>query len=107
MKLGRIVGKVWATKKDPQLEGVKLYIMQPINEKLDPVGRPLIAADTVGAGYHDIIYWVSGREATFGFPDKKIPSDVTIIGIVDDTQLSSRELVEKRRKEWLAKNFSR
>ncbi len=105
MKLGKVVGKVWATEKDSQLDGVKLYVMQPINDSLEPVGNPIIVADTVNSGPNDIVFWVSGREATFGFPDKKIPSDATIVGIVDEAHAASKKLIEKRRKEWVEKNL--
>ena len=48
MFLGRIDGNVWATIKDEKLKGIRLFIMQPIDENEDPQGAPLIAVDTVG-----------------------------------------------------------
>lgn len=83
MKLGKIIGKVWATAKDPKLNGLKLYIMQPINEKDETIGNPLIAVDTVGSKEGDLVFWVSGAEATFPIPGKQIPSDVSIVGLID------------------------
>ena len=83
MKLGKFVGKVWATAKDPKLNGLKFYIMQPINEKDEIIGNPLIAIDTVGSKEGDLVFWVGGAEATLPIPGKKIPSDVSIVGLVD------------------------
>jgi ethanolamine utilization protein EutN len=83
MKLGRVIGKVWATVKDQKLLGVKLYVMQPVNEREEPLGNPVVAADTVGSGEGDLVFWVSGAEATLPFEDRQIPSDVTIVGLVD------------------------
>ena len=83
MKLGRIVGKVWATAKDPKLDGLKLYIMQPVDENDESIGHPLVAVDTISAGDGDLIFWVSGAEATLPFKGRQIPSDVTIVGLVD------------------------
>jgi ethanolamine utilization protein EutN len=83
MKLGRVVGKVWATVKDEKLNGLKLAIIQPVDELGVPLGRELVAVDTVSARDGDLIYWVGGAEATFPFKDRQIPSDVTIIGLVD------------------------
>jgi ethanolamine utilization protein EutN len=83
MKLGRVTGKVWATAKDRKLEGLKLYIMQPIDEYEKPMGAELVAVDTVGSREGDVVFWVGGAEATFGHEGKQIPSDVTIVGIVD------------------------
>ncbi|NOX89068.1 MAG: EutN/CcmL family microcompartment protein [Calditrichaeota bacterium] len=83
MRLGRIIGKVWATVKDPKLDGTTLYIMQPVNEADQPTGMPVVAVDTVGSGENDLVYWVGGGDATVPFEDRSIPSDVTIVGIVD------------------------
>jgi ethanolamine utilization protein EutN len=83
MKLGRVTGKVWATAKDPKLNGLTLYIMQPVDETDAKIGGELIAVDTVSAREGDLVYWVGGAEATFAFPDRQIPSDVTIVGLVD------------------------
>jgi ethanolamine utilization protein EutN len=87
MKLGKVTGKVWATVKDQKLHGVTLYIMQPIDEYENPTGAELIAVDTVGSREGDVVYWVGGAEATFPFEKRQIPSDVTIVGLVDRLDL--------------------
>jgi len=106
MKLGIIVGKIWATQKDPQLTGVKLYVLQPVNEKREKMGKPIIAADTVGAGQGELVYWVSAREATFAYPDRKIPCDASIVGIVDFTFTENEKVLDKRLQDWKNKNIS-
>ncbi len=83
MKLGRITGKVWATAKDPKLDGLIFYIMQPVNEDDEILGHPLIAIDTVGSKEGDLVFWVGGAEATLPIPGRQIPSDVSIVGLVD------------------------
>ncbi len=83
MKLGRVVGKLWATAKDKKLNGLKLYLMQPVDESDRPLGSELVAVDTVGSKEGDLVFWVGGAEATFPFQDRQIPSDVTIVGLVD------------------------
>lgn len=105
MKLGRIVGKVWATQKDPQLDGVKLYVLQPVDEAYKAVGKPIIAADAIGSGEGDIVFWVGSREATFIFPDKKIPCDVGIVGIVDAANSDTQAAMNKRKKQLTANHF--
>ena len=87
MKLGRITGKVWATVKDKKLDGVTLYVMQPVDEQDTPVGPELVAVDTIGSREGDLVFWVGGAEATFAFPQRQIPSDVTIVGLVDRLDL--------------------
>jgi ethanolamine utilization protein EutN len=87
MKLGRITGKVWATVKDKRLDGVTLYVMQPVDERDTPLGPELVAVDTIGSREGDLVFWVGGAEATFAFPQRQIPSDVTIVGLVDRLDL--------------------
>jgi|WetSurMetagenome_2_1015567.scaffolds.fasta_scaffold236955_3 ethanolamine utilization protein EutN len=83
MKLGRVTGKVWATAKDPKLNSLTLFVMQPVDEHDTPLGTELIVVDTVGSREGDLVYWVGGAEATFPFNDRQIPSDATIVGLVD------------------------
>lgn len=83
MKLGRVTGKVWATMKDAKLNGLTLYIMQPVDEEGKHIGGELVAVDTIGSREGDLVFWVGGAEATFAFPDRQIPSDVSIVGLVD------------------------
>jgi ethanolamine utilization protein EutN len=83
MRLGKVLGKVWATVKDPKLNNCTFYIMQPIDEDENPVGMPLVAVDTVSSREGDLVFWVGGAEATFPFTDRQIPSDTTIVGLVD------------------------
>lgn len=87
MRLGKIIGKVWATKKEAALQGIRLYVMQPFNHDRQPAGNPVIAVDTVGAGAGETVFWVGGADATFVLPGRQIPSDVSIVGIVDTLQV--------------------
>jgi ethanolamine utilization protein EutN len=83
MKLARVIGKVICTVKDPQLEGIKLRVIEPVDNTGKPLGSPIVAADSVSAGDDELVWWVTAREATYCFPDRKIPADAAIIGIVD------------------------
>ncbi len=83
MKLARVKGKVICTVKDPQLEGVKLRIIEPVDSTGKPQGGPIVAADSVSAGDGELVWWVTAREATYCLTDKKIPADAAIVGIVD------------------------
>jgi len=87
MHLAKVKGSVVATRKIPQLMGVKLLSLQPLNRRLQPIGKPLVAVDTVRAGTGDIVYYVIGREASMALPEMFVPVDAAIVGIVD--QVSS------------------
>jgi ethanolamine utilization protein EutN len=83
MKLAIVKGSVVCTIKDPQLEGVKLRIIEPVDSAGKPQGTLIVAADSVSSGEGQLIWWVAAREATYCLPEKKIPVDAAIIGIVD------------------------
>lgn len=82
MRLARVTGSVQATVKDPQLEGFKLLVIQPIGSGGQDIGDPIVALDSVGAGAGETVYWSGRREASLAF-DRPVPSDASVTGIVD------------------------
>jgi microcompartment protein CcmK/EutM len=87
MQLGRIIGTVVCTVKNSSLEGKKLLIVQPVNRHGKDKGKPLVAVDSVGAGAGETIYWCKGREATYPFAPNELPTEATIVGIVDSINI--------------------
>ncbi len=83
MQLARVVGDVVATRKDPDLTGLKLLIIQPLTADRQPAGKPLVAVDAVGAGAGEEVFFVRGKEASFPFYPVEPPADAGIVGIVD------------------------
>ena len=84
MQLGRVIGTVVATVKYDGLEGVKFLIVQPLDKRQEPEGRPVVAADAVHmAGPGELIYFVGSREAAQALPEPFVPVDHAIVGIVD------------------------
>jgi ethanolamine utilization protein EutN len=83
MQVARVIGDIVATQKDPALIGLKLLVLQPLNAAHGAVGRTLIAADAVGAGVGEIVFFVRGREASFPWLPAEVPVDAGIVGIVD------------------------
>lgn len=86
MYFGRVVGRVWSTVKDSRIDGHRLLIIQPLTPELKNTGKPLICADSTGAGAGELIYWVRGKEASFPFKAEP-PFDTTVVGIVDEVHL--------------------
>lgn len=84
MNLGRVTGRVVSSIRYPGLEGVRLLILQPLDERLAPAGATLVACDAVQAGPGDLVFWIGGREATAPLPQTFVPVDATIIGHVED-----------------------
>ena len=84
MQLGRVIGSVIASVKDPGIEGVPLLIVQPLDRERRPSGRPFVAADALRmAGPGELIYWVGAREAAQALEETFAPVDHAIVGIVD------------------------
>jgi len=83
MYIGRVVGCVWSTVKDANLAGQRLLIVQPLTPQLEPAGKRLVCADCTGAGAGELVYWCKGKEASFPFLPAEVPTDTTIVGIVD------------------------
>ncbi len=83
MQIGRVIGDVVATRKDDSLVGITLLLVQPLTPDHQPVGRPLVAVDSVGAGVGEEVFFVRGKEASFPFYPAQPPVDAGIVGIVD------------------------
>ena len=87
MQLARVIGEVVATIKDPNLTGTKLLVLQPLTPAGEASGRTLVALDSVGAGVGERVFFVRGREAAFPFYPAEPPTDASIVGIVDATDV--------------------
>jgi ethanolamine utilization protein EutN len=83
MYLGRVIGTCVATVKAEGLQGLRLLVVQPLDEHGNPAGRPHVAADAVQAGPGDHVYLVGSREAALAFEPWFVPVDAAIVGIVD------------------------
>jgi ethanolamine utilization protein EutN len=81
--LGKVIGNVWATKKYPALNSLKLMFVQPMNGEYKKTDEPIIAVDTVGAGPGEIIFYITASEAVIPLPVDMAPVDASIVGIVD------------------------
>jgi len=84
MKLGRVIGRVVSTEKLECLAGLKLLLVQPVDEKGADAGNPLVAFDTARAGEGDTVLFESGKEAAQANPNGWFnPADAAVLGVVD------------------------
>ena len=87
MILARVVGTVVSSVKRPQFEGAKLLLVQPETPQGDAKGATLLAIDSVGAGYSELVIVVlEGRAAGEALGKKHSPVDAAIVGIVDQLE---------------------
>jgi len=88
MQLGRVRGTVVASVKDPAMTGMKLLIVQPLDDDQSPQGECVVAADAVlQAGEGDLVYFVASREAAEAMEPRFVPVDHAIVGIVDALEI--------------------
>lgn len=90
MYLGRVIGTVVASQKSEGLEGVKLLVVQPLDEAGQNSKPREVAVDTVQAGPGDHVYLVGAREAALALEPSFVPVDAAIVGIVDEVSASQR-----------------
>jgi len=92
--LGRVVGRVWAARRDARLGGAKLLVVRPhgVYEPALPTGH-LVAVDDVDAGVGDDVVVALGRPARLAAGgkagDDNVPVDATILGVVDRVDLDA------------------
>ena len=83
MQLARVIGDVVVSRKDDNLTGIALLVVQPLTPEREAAGRALVAVDSMGAGVGEEVFFVRGKEASFPFFPIQAPVDACIVGIVD------------------------
>ena len=89
MQLATVLGNVVVTRKDDNLHGRTLLVLQPLDADGKPAGRTLVAVDAVGAGVGETVFFVRGKEASFPFLPAEVPADAGVVGIVDHWDTAS------------------
>ncbi len=92
MLIGRVIGRVVATLKAEGLEGVRLLLVEPLDEQRNVKGPAIVACDaTRTAGPGDLVHYEGGREAALALDPWFVPVDHTIMGIIDSLQVRGEE----------------
>ena len=81
MYLGKVVGRVVCTIRDAALESKTLLLVRRL-----PNGPVVVAVDSVGAGAGETVYVCRGREAAFAFKPEEVPTEASIVAIVDEIE---------------------
>ncbi len=90
MKLGRVIGSVVATRKDPSLESLTLLIVENVTSALEREGGYVVAVDSVGAGVGEVVLYATGSSARLTAVTKDRPVDAVIMAIVDSFDIDGR-----------------
>jgi ethanolamine utilization protein EutN len=82
----KVIGNVWATRKDESLNGLKLMIVRRTDIATEKEFDSFVAVDCVGAGIGEAVLVTLGSSAREAFSNLKIPVDAVIIGIIDGSE---------------------
>ena len=84
MQIAKVLGNVWATKKDERLNGYKLLVVQI---KGSASKETIVAVDTIGAGIGEDVLIVSGTMTRNILKEQNTPVDAAIVGIIDSVEV--------------------
>lgn len=88
MILGKVVGTVWATRKDEELTGLKFQIVKHVDFDYKLKDAFVVAVDTVQAGVGDIVLIATGSSARQTTVTKNKPVDAVIMAVVDKLDIA-------------------
>ncbi|MGL5677896.1 MAG: EutN/CcmL family microcompartment protein [Cellulosilyticaceae bacterium] len=87
MEIGRVVGNVWATKKDEKLNGQRFLVLKMLVSKEKEREGLFVAADIIGAGVDDLVLIIRGGAARYAIGNPNVPIDAAVVGIVDSIEV--------------------
>lgn len=94
MEIGRVVGQVVSTVRDPGLPNVALLLVDIVDGEGNVKLSGQVAADTLGAGTGECVLMVRGSTARL-IVDLKAPVDLSIVGIIDQITANQKTLYSK------------
>jgi microcompartment protein CcmK/EutM len=88
MFLGKVVGTIWATRKNEELVGMTFQLVKHVGLDYKVKDTFVVAVDTVQAGVGDIVLVCSGSSARQTTLTKNKPVDAVIMAVVDKLDVS-------------------
>jgi microcompartment protein CcmK/EutM len=97
MLLGRVVGTLVATRKEPSLDGLKFLVLRQLDVEGHESGGYRVAADAVGAGIGEVVLYATGSAARQTTMTDGRPCDGVIMAIVDTLEVDGELKYDKAR----------
>ena len=91
MVLGKVIGTLVASRKEPTLEGLKLLVVRACDVDGKPSGGIAVAVDAVGAGLGEVVLYAAGSSARQTQVTQNRPVDATIMAIVDSIAVGNEQ----------------
>jgi microcompartment protein CcmK/EutM len=95
MLLGRVLGTVVATRKEPSMEGLKFLVVKRLDSNGNQLEETVVAADGAGAGVGEVVLYATGSAARQTVATHERPCDAVIMAIVDTWEIGGREIYNK------------
>lgn len=95
MYLGKVVGTLVATRKEPTLEGLKFLVLKQLDVEGAETGAYRVAADAVGAGLGEVVLYATGSAARQTKMTHQRPCDGVIMAIVDQLEVGGELKYDK------------
>jgi microcompartment protein CcmK/EutM len=95
MELGRVEGTIVSTAKAGRLKGYKLLLVNLVGPDTKPSSNHVVAVDAVGAGEGEVVIVVRGSSARQVDDLANIPTDTTIVAIVDSIEYAGKTVFRK------------
>ena len=95
MLLGKVIGTLVATRKEPSMEGFKFLVLRQLDFAGNESGGYVVAVDAVGAGVEEVVLYATGSAARQTVVTRDRPCDAVIMAIVDSWEVGGTELYHK------------
>ncbi len=95
MILGRVIGTLVASRKEPTLDGLTLLVVRACDVDGNANGGIAIAVDAVGAGVGEVVLYCAGSSARQTTVTQGKPVDATIMAIVDEIAVGGESRFKK------------
>jgi microcompartment protein CcmK/EutM len=95
MLLGRVLGTVVATNKEPSMEGLKFLLVKRLDSNGNQLDESVVAADGAGAGVGEVVLYATGSAARQTVATHERPCDAVIMAIVDSWEIGGRDIYNK------------
>ena len=96
MQIAKVRGTVVSTLKDPSLRGVKLLLLQLVDEEGRVLPKYEVAADYVGAGVNEWVLLSRGSAARQLDGSEQRPLDAAVVAIIDTVSVDNRLIYSKK-----------
>jgi microcompartment protein CcmK/EutM len=101
MFIGKVVGTVVSSVKDPKVAALKFQVVQELDEFGKARSKYVVAADTIGAGQGDLVLFAQGSSARQTTATDGRPIDAAIFAVIDSWDVEGRLVYQKEGLEVL------